>query len=222
VRENLLAGADFIKAYVTDTVYTPGLPCYPSREELAVLVAEAHRLGRSVAAHCIGGPGLDLCLELGVDVIEHGYFATRSQLERLRDSGAWLTVTPTPILSDAYGACVGPELAEGFRQSRAPLRESMSLVMELGVPFALGSDGLHGQLHQDMAYAVELGASNRLALQAATIQAARLCGLAKETGSIERGKAADLVGLRHNPLLDIRAAAEVALVIADGRTLFAS
>jgi imidazolonepropionase-like amidohydrolase len=77
VRENLSAGADLIKIYTTGTVKSPkGLPHYFSLEEVQTLVDEAHRAGVPVATHCIGGPGLTMALKAGVDVIEHGYFAS--------------------------------------------------------------------------------------------------------------------------------------------------
>ena len=68
-----------------------------------------------------------------------------------------------------------------------------------------------------MAYLVEFGASPLQALCAATIQGARLCGLEAETGSLEVGKYADIVGLGSNPVQDIRAVADVRLVVQEGR-----
>jgi imidazolonepropionase-like amidohydrolase len=52
------------------------LPCYLSAEEIAVAIEEAHRCGLRTAAHCIGGPGFEICLEAGLDCFEHGYFLT--------------------------------------------------------------------------------------------------------------------------------------------------
>ncbi len=219
VRENIKAGADFIKLFITDTVWSPKLACYPSREEIAVVIEEAHRVGKATAAHCIGGPGFDVCLELGLDVFEHGYFLTSAQIDRLVDADRWLDITPTPIMSDYYGSRCGAAQAEGFRNSRAPLAESMRLVIAKGAKFALGSDGLHGMLANDMAYLVEFGASPLQALRAATIQGARLSGLESETGSLDKGKWADLVGLGGDPTQDIRAAADVKLVVQAGRVI---
>lgn len=217
VRDNIGAGADFIKLYITDTVWSPELAYYPSREEIAVAVDEAHRVGKQVAVHCIGGPGFDLCLELGVDIFEHGYFLTTEQIDRLIAADRWLDITPTPIMSDYYGTKCTPALAAGFRNSREPLREAMTRVIAKGVKFALGSDGLHGMLANDMGYLVEFGATPLRALEAATIQGARLCGLEAETGSLDKGKWADIVGLQADPRSDIRAAADVMLVVQAGR-----
>ena len=217
VRENIKAGADFLKLYITDTVWTPTLACYPSRDEIAVVIDEAHRVGKPVAAHCIGGPGFDLCLELGLDIFEHGYFMTAEQIDRIIDADRWLDITPTPILSDYYGTKCGAVQAEKFRNSREQLVKSMRMTIAKGAKYAVGSDGLHGMLANDMAYLVEFGASPLESLRAATIQGARLCGLEVETGSLEVGKCADIVGLGSNPVQNIRAAADVRLVVQGGK-----
>jgi len=219
VRENIKAGADFIKLFVTDTVWSASLPFYPSREELAVVIDEAHRVGKTVAAHCVGGPGLDICLDLGLDVVEHGYFMSPQQINRMIDEDRWLDITPTPIMSDYYGSKCSDAMAEAFRRSREPLKESMKTAIAQGVKFALGSDGLHGMFSNDIAYLVEFGATPIQALRAATIQGARLCGLDAETGSLEQGKRADIVGLGNDPLRDITATADVRLVVQGGRAV---
>ncbi len=217
VRENLKAGVDFIKLFITDTVLRPKLICYPGREEIAVVVEEAHKVGKTVAAHCIGGEGFDICLEVGVDSFEHGYFLTRDQLERLAAAGRWLDITPTPIMSDYYAERVAPGMAQGFIDSRAALIESMREAVKGGVKFAVGSDGLHGALANDIRYLADFGATPAAALRAATIQGARLCGVADVTGSIESGKCADLVGLEEDPTANLAALSKVSLVVREGR-----
>ena len=86
VRENLQAGADLIKVYITGTLRGPRqILHFYSREEIQAAVDEAHRVGVPVATHCIGGPGLQLALETGIDVIEHGYFVTDEEIELTRE-----------------------------------------------------------------------------------------------------------------------------------------
>ena len=219
VRENLKAGADFLKLFITDTVWTPRQICYPMYEEIAVVIDEAHRVGKPVAAHCTGGPGFDICLDAGLDVFEHGYFMSAEQVDRLIDADKWLDITATPIMSDYYGCQCEARQAEAFRNSREELEKSMRLAIAKGAKYALGSDGLHGLLCNDMAYLVDFGASPLQALRAATIQGARLCGLEAETGSLEAGKCADIVGLGGNPVQNIGAAADVRLVVQEGRVV---
>jgi len=91
VRENLQAGADLIKVYITGTLRGPRkILHFYSREEIQAVVDEAHRIGVPVATHCIGGPGLRLALETGIDVIEHGYFMTDEEIELLGKYDRWL------------------------------------------------------------------------------------------------------------------------------------
>lgn len=95
VRENIKAGADLIKLFLTGTVPADPITCYPSQEEIRAAVEEAHRAGLPVTAHCIGGIGFDLCLDLGIDCVEHGYFLTEKQIERLAKVDSWLVLTPS-------------------------------------------------------------------------------------------------------------------------------
>jgi imidazolonepropionase-like amidohydrolase len=89
VRENLSAGADLIKIYITGTLRDPkGIPSYFSKEEIQTAVDEAHRVGIPVATHCIGGVGLEWALETGIDTIEHGYFLTSGQIGELAGNDA--------------------------------------------------------------------------------------------------------------------------------------
>ena len=219
VRENIQAGADFIKLFITDTVLRPVMFCYPTREEIKVVVDETHNVGKPVAAHVAGGIGWDICLEAGVDSFEHGYFATRPQFDALAEAGRWLDITPTPILSDYYAERCAPGMASGFINSRAALTDSMRQAIQSGVKYAVGSDGLHGYLANDIRYLVDFGASNIEALRAATIRGAELCGVAEVTGSLEADKCADLIGLETDPQADIAALKKVTLVVREGKVV---
>lgn len=218
VRENIRAGADFIKLFVTDTVLRPIMYCYPSREEIGVAVDEAHNVGKPVAAHVAGGTGWDICLGAGVDSFEHGYFATRKQFDDIARAGRWLDITPTPIMSDHYAERCPPGMAPGFVASREALARSMREAVQSGVRYAVGSDGLHGFLAEDVQYLVDFGASPLEAFRAATIRGAELCGVSDVTGSIEAGKCADLIGLDADAI-SAAALKRVSLVIREGRSV---
>ena len=87
VRENISAGADLTKIYITGTLRGPkGIPSYFSKEEIQTAVDEAHRVGIPVATHCIGGVGLEWALETGIDTIEHGYFMSDKEIDLLARS----------------------------------------------------------------------------------------------------------------------------------------
>jgi imidazolonepropionase-like amidohydrolase len=85
----------------------------------------------------------------------------------------------------------------------------------------VGTDGVHGELAQEIKYLVDLGASNLDALRAATVYGAKICGIDKETGSLEVGKSADIIAVKGNPLKDVAALWHPASVIKMGEIVFA-
>ena len=221
VRENLKAGADVIKLFITGTVRTgKDLPCYLSREEISIAVQEAHRAGVRTAAHCIGGIGLEECLAAGVDSIEHGYFVTDREIDLLLKSNRWLVLTPIPYFDEEFIRHLPPELADSFRRGREEVAERMAAAIRSGMRFAVGTDALHGGLAWAIEYLVKLGASESDALAAATRHAATVLGLEGTVGTLEPGKSADLVGIKGNPLKDIRALRKVSTVICRGKLFY--
>lgn len=220
VRENLAAGADLIKIYTTGTVRGPrGLSSYFSREEILAAVDEAHRAGVPVATHCIGGPGLIGSLEAGIDVIEHGYFATDVELEKIGAAGRWLVMTPSIFFTEERIRTLPPRLIDPHLQQRDEVGQRMSYAISAGVNFAVGTDGMHGRLADELKYLTDFGASPGLALQAATIRAARVCGMASDIGSLEPGKLADVIGVEGNPLEDITVLQRVSAIMKAGVTV---
>lgn len=221
VRENLKAGADVIKLFITGTIRTGAeILGYLSKEEISAAAYEAHRSGVPVTVHCIGGIGLEDCLAAGVDCIEHGYFLTDREIDLLGASGRWLVMTPSPYFTEERIRTLPHELAEGFRRGREEVAERMAALIRSGVKFAVGTDGMHGGLAREVEYLVELGASEEKALTAATRHAAVVLGLEGSVGTIEPGKAADLVGVQGNPLQNIQALGKVKTVISRGKVSY--
>ena len=220
VRENLLAGADLIKIYITGTLRgSKGFTHYFSREEIQTLVDEAHRVGVPVATHCIGGPGLNLALETGIDVIEHGYFINDAQIDLLIQAGRWLVMTPSIFFTDARIRTLPANLIDGHLQQRDEVRQRLTAAIAAGVKFAVGTDGMHGGLAREIQYLTQFGASPFDALMAATLNAAAVCGLEDSIGSLARGKIADLIGVEGNPLEDIVALQRVKTVVQEGQVV---
>ena len=218
VRENLQAGADLIKVYITGTLRGPRqILHFYSREEIQAAVDEAHRLGVPVAAHCIGGPGLKLALETGIDVIEHGYFVTDEEIESLLKYDRWLVMTPSIFFTDARIRTLPPDLIDGHLRQREEVRQRLAAAIRAGVKYAVGTDGMHGGLAREIAYLVEMGATPAAGLQAATADAARVCGLGDRVGTLQKGKLADCIGVEGNPLEDPDALERVRTVILEGR-----
>jgi imidazolonepropionase-like amidohydrolase len=218
VRENLLAGADLIKVYITGTLRGPRQVLhYYSREEIQVAVDEAHRMGVPVATHCIGGQGLKLALETGIDVIEHGYFVTDEEIESLLKYDRWLVMTPSIFFTDARIRTLPPNLVDGHLRQREEVRVRLAAAIRAGVKYGIGTDAMHGGLAREIGYVVEMGATPVAALRAATADAARICGLEDRVGTIEKGKWADCIGVTGNPLENPGALEQVRTVIQNGR-----
>jgi imidazolonepropionase-like amidohydrolase len=218
VRENLAAEADVIKIFITGTLRdTKGIPSYFSKEEIQVVVDEAHRVGIPVATHCIGGVGLEWALETGIDTIEHGYFLTNREIDLLVKSDSWLVMTPSIFFTDARIRTLPPPLIEGHLQQREEVGQRMKAAIKAGVKFAVGTDGMHGDLAQEIQYLVDFGATPSQALMAATRHAARVCRLEEDIGILKPGKFGDIIGVKGNPLEDIGALKRVRTVISGGR-----
>lgn len=217
IKENIGRGADLIKLYITGTLRGDGdLPAYLTYGEIKNAIDESHRAGRRVASHCVGGPGLDWALELGLDTLEHAYQITEQQTEQLAKSNTGLVLTPGAVLSKERVRRLPQHLIQGHLNERDEMFASMALTVQAQIPFAVGTDGMHGDLAEDILYLSQLGATSREALQAATVNGARICGLEKETGSLKAGMRADIIAVAGNPMHSLQDLRNVLAVIKKG------
>jgi imidazolonepropionase-like amidohydrolase len=218
VRENISAGADLIKIYITGTLRGPkAIPSYFSKEEIQAAVDEAHRVGIPVATHCIGGVGFEWAIETGIDVIEHGYFLTDREIDLLVKSDRWLVMTPSIFFTDDRIQTLPTDLIDGHLRQRDEVGQRMEAAIKAGVKFAVGTDGMHGGIAQEIQYLMDFGASPNQALMASTCHAAKVCGLEESIGTLEPSKYADIIGVKGNPLEDMGALKRVETVISCGR-----
>lgn len=218
IRENIARGANLIKIYITGTLKgTGGLPAYLTREEIKLAIDESHNAGLPVAAHCVGGPGLDWAIELGLDTIEHAYQITPEQVARLTQSKTSLVLTPGAVLAEERIQRLPKPLIQGHVLEREQMFASMALAVDADIAFGVGTDGTHGDLARDIQYLSELGAPNHKALKAATSHGAKVCGIEHDTGSLEKGKSADIIAVQGNPLKDITSLKNVIAVVSKGR-----
>ena len=217
VRENLKRGADLIKLFITGNTKKNGfLPYYLSPAEIGIAVQEAHQAGKKVAVHCIGGDGLTHCIEQGVDVIEHAYFATDEQIETLAALNRWVVLTPRIFFNDARWSTVSQESVNEFQYNREEVVERHQSLIRSGVNFAVGTDASHGEFAEDIILLTKLGDTTERALQAATISAARVAELDTVAGSISAGKYADVVAVNGDLAKDIERLRAVCFVMKDG------
>ena len=221
-RENLRAGADLIKLFVTGGVSSlagsPYAPLY-TRAEIEAAVDEAHRAGKPVAAHAHGGPGARWCIEAGVDTIEHGALLSREDCELMARRGTWLVMTnaiachPTGIEQGDRG---NPQIVAKLHQVRDKVAETFRTAREAGVKLTFGTDAMHGLLPFELELFVRFGGSPLEAIVAGTKRAAEACRLDDRVGTLEAGKLADAISVRGDPLQDIRDLTKVGLILKGG------
>ncbi len=225
-RHAIKYGADWIKVTATGGVLSDtatGTDQQMTDDELAEIVATAHALGRKVAAHAHGADGINAALRAGVDSIDHGTFLNDESIRLFKDTGAYLvptlmpghfvpaTMEGNPFFTDAIKA-------KAYAAASAS-KDSLGRAYRAGVKIAFGTDSgvtPHGDNAAEFRLLVAAGMRPADAIRAATAAAAELLGLSDSLGTIEPGKIADLVAVDGNPLADIGALEQIALVIKDG------
>ncbi len=219
VREQVAAGADWIKVYA-DYRRVRGGPSTPtfSQEELTAIVDEARSAGRPVASHAATDEAIRRSVMAGVKTIEHGYGASEESLRLMKQHG--VVLCPTLAASEAIARYTGwsPGEPDSIRIKTA--RELMKRALRSGVTIACGSDAgvfAHGTNAKEIELMVEYGMTPEQALEAATRTAAAVLSLENEVGKIRAGFKADLVAVEGDPLQDISALRRVKVVIQGGR-----
>lgn len=209
-RRLLRDGADVIKLCASGGISTPadqpedeGL----TEQEIAAAVAEARRRrNRPVAAHAQGAAGIKNAIRGGVASIEHGYGLDDEGIDMMLEAGTVLVPTLSTALRLPAKETVPAYLyAKKERWSRLA-RQNVSNALARGVQVALGTDsGIcpHGRNLAELRHLVDLGLTPSAAIQAGTINAARLLQIDDRFGSVEPGKVADLVVCDGDPLADI-------------------
>ena len=225
VQQAFYDGADLIKVIVNTG------PRLVAPDTMKAIVEEAHRVKHKVAAHAIGDAATRIAAESGVDSIEHGYIIPDDVLKVMAAKHIYLVPTdyPAETYLAMFGAAQQPadkqkqfeEQARGFAKSN---QDRLRRAVAAGVPIAFGSDEYYdipgltrGQasLKPFESY-TQSGMTPLQIIQAATINAADLIG-ANHLGSIEKGKAADLIAVTGDPLKDITVLEKVQFVMSRGK-----
>jgi imidazolonepropionase-like amidohydrolase len=223
VRQNIKYGADLIKICATGGVLSKGDDPQASQytlEEMQAIVADAHRLGRKVAAHAHGAQGILWASEAGVDSIEHGSYINDAAIAEMKKRGTYLV--PTLYLEDWI--VEKGNLPALYHQKMvdvsAVAKQNIKHAMQAGVKIALGTDAAvypHGlNAHELDVYVNQMGMTPLAALQSATVNAADLMGWTAKTGTLEPGKWADIIGVEKNPMEDVRVLQDVKFVMKGG------
>ena len=233
-REQIKAGADWIKVLATGAVLTPGESPGAVQfgpDELAMAVTEAAKAGRSVAAHAHGIEGIRNAVEAGVRTVEHGTYLHRDPkvMETMAERGIYLVPTLKAgfdvINSDA--SSMPAWIVEKSKEVQEDALLSVRRALEMGVPIAMGTDAatpynFHGENAMELVWMAEAGLSPMQCITAATASAARALGWESWLGTVEVGKVADLVVCAANPLENLRHLADrsqITMVFKDGQVV---
>ena len=236
VRDCFARKCDLVKLFITGGVFDAEKEGEPgvlrmSPEIAAAAVNEAHKLGMATAAHIESAEGVRVGLEAGVDTIEHGADLTPELIALFKENGVGrkssLTCTVSPALPFVE---LDPEKTHSTEIQKVNgnivykgIVHAAQAALEAGIPVGLGTDSAcpyvtHYDMWREVVYFERIvGAPRKLALHTATLGNARILGLGEETGSIEVGKAADIIVLDENPLENLEALRQVKMVMARGK-----
>lgn len=225
---------DLVKLMITGGVLdakekgVPGELKMPS-EMVKAVCDKAHEAGYTVAAHVESPEGVKVALENGVDSVEHGAKPDEEIIKLFKERGAFLCTTISPALPYALfdRSVSNASEVEQFNGNVVfeGIIECAKAAVENGIPVVLGNDvgcpwitqyDFWRELYYFHKY---VGVSNSFALYTATARAASLAGIGDITGTIEEGKAADMIVTDKNPLKDLRVLENVCLVVARGNVI---
>jgi imidazolonepropionase-like amidohydrolase len=223
VRKNIKYGADLIKIGATGGVLSKGDDPQASQytlEEMRAIVADAHRLGRKVAAHAHGAQGILWASEAGVDSIEHGTYMNDEDITMMKEKGTYFV--PTAYLVDWVNknAHLPVFYEKKMHDVSAVEKANAKHAIAAGVKVAMGTDAAvypHGlNAHEFEVYVRDFGMTPVESLRTGTVNAADLMGWSDRVGSLDAGKWADAVAVKGNPLEDITVLQHPVFVMKSG------
>ncbi len=227
VRYQVKYGADVIKTCATAGVLSEGMAVVGTTqytyEELKAMVDEATKLNRKVAAHAHGTEGIKIAVRAGVTSIEHGSFLDEEGAKLMASKGTFLV--PTLMAGEAVEKLAQGGFLKGNRREKAlaaaaAMRNAIKIAQANKVQIAFGTDSgviPHGTNAREFWLMTEWGGMRPIdTITAATLNAAKVIGMERSIGSLETGKAADIVAVAGDPLNDIKKMENTVLVMKSG------
>jgi imidazolonepropionase-like amidohydrolase len=226
VRYNIKYGADVIKfgasAGVLSEEESVGGPQY-TQEEMNALVDEAKMWGRKACAHAHGTIAIKMAVKAGVASIEHGSFIDDEGIQLMKQHGTYLVadIYNDDFIISEYAKLGFPEkIINKERMVGRLQRENFAKAVKAGVKIAYGTDAgvyPHGGNGKQFFYMVKYGLTPMQAIQSATVNAADLLGWKDRTGSIAKGKWADIIAVYGDPTADVTILEHVKFVMKSGK-----
>ena len=237
IREQIKSGVDHIKLNLSGGVMGPSWDrhwhSFLLREELEAAFAISHQREYKVMAHATNPIAVKAAVELGAHTVEHGYIMDEESVQGLLENNVWYVptlaithLTPEQASSEEERQWVerrqmAPDLIQRADAASGTHQSWFQNALNAGVKMALGSDivPLRESAHLELGLWVKDGATPWQALLAATRNAAELCGVGQDLGTVEAGKLADLIVVKENPLDNINNLRRLLLVIKEGRVV---
>lgn len=235
IREQMKNGVDHIKLNLSGGIMGPSWDrhhhSFLLEEELEAAFEICRQRDFKVMAHATNPDAVKTAARLGAHTVEHGYIMDEESIQTLLEHDTWYV--PTLAISHLTPEQADTDLEKGWVERRAMAPDLIrradaasgehktwfQTALNAGVKMALGSDiiPLRESALLEMGLWVKDGATPWQALQAATKNAAELCGAGDENGTVEAGKIADLMVVVQNPLDNIQNLQNPLLVLKDGR-----
>ena len=226
-RFNLKNGADFLKFMSTGGVMSKGTTLGAQQlcdDEIAAIIEIANLYGVHTATHAHGTNGIKAAVRAGVTTVEHGMILDEEAIELMLEHGTYLT----PTIIAAERICVkGPEMGltpwmvEKANQALSHHEWGFRQCLEKGVPTTFGTDSAtpynyHGKQGYEFELLQRFGMDPHKALVAATMTNAKVLGVDKTQGSVEKGKVADLCAWSCDPMEDVKTMQNCLFVMKEG------
>jgi len=230
VRRQVGRGADVIKFATTGGVNSgTGLATRMFEDEARALVETAHAYGRKVAVHAHGAEGIKLAVRVGADSIEHGTMIDDEIVKLMKEYKTFYVPTLSTVNGYLERLAANPNADPPAIKAQIDWRigvtgKSLAKAYPAGVRIAYGTDAgvsKHGRNADEFELLVKFGMPPVEAIKAATVNAAELLGVDKETGTIEVGKAADIIAVDGDPLTDVKVLKAMKFVMARGNVVVA-
>lgn len=199
-------------------------------EMVKAVCDRAHAAGYKVAAHVESPEGVKVALANGVDSIEHGAKPDDEMIRLFKEKNAFLCTTISPAVPYALfdRSLTNATEVEQYNGNIVfdGIVECAKTALANDIPVVLGNDVgcpwiTQYDFWRELCYFHKYtGVSNAFALYTATKRSAELAGIGDITGSIEKGKCADMIVTKDNPLARLEALRHVDMVIARGRVIY--
>lgn len=227
VRQRYKNGADVIKITATGGVLSvakDGMGAQFTIDEVKAIVDAANDYGFVTAAHAHGPEGMKRAVLGGIHSIEHGTFMNEEVMALMKERGTYMVPTISAgkfvyekAISDEnyFPAIIRPKAIEVGPK----IQETFGKAYRAGVKIAFGTDtgvSPHGDNAKEFAYMVEAGMPAYEAIKSATVAASDLLRVSDQYGTLEKGKMADIVAVKGDPLADIVLLQKISFVMKDG------